>query len=169
MSYENSAGLGVNNHYGVRDTQDGIVGGGKLESSGSVVEAVVYVKAADFTVAAGVASFDTQLSLPAGAVPLDCLFDVSTAFTQTGGTTSTTLNVGTSGSAGTNGFTVTEAATSLAAVVEVDAAGDGTWAGTNPVSTSAATTVGVDIVAGGGTITSIDGGDAKIVIRYRKQ
>ena len=66
MSYENSAGLGVNNHYGVRDTQDGIVGGGKLESSGSIQEAVVYFKASDFTVeSATVAAFDTQLSLPA--------------------------------------------------------------------------------------------------------
>lgn len=175
MSYEsgvfpNETNGTTSNQYGPRDTQDGVVSGGQLQASGSVQEAVIYAKAADFTIdSATKASFVSKFSLPTGAVPLDCLFDVQTAITQTGGTTSTTLNVGTSGSEGTNGFTVTEAATSLAAVVEVDPGGDGDWAGTNPVNASAATAVGVEIVMGGGTITSIDGGDVKIVIRYRKQ
>jgi hypothetical protein len=162
MSFENSAGLGVNNSYGIRGTQDGIVGGGKLPVSGSIDEMVVYITAADF---GADETFDTRFTLPAGSVPLDALFEVTEAFTQTGGTTSLTLNVGTNGSEATNGFTITDAATSIAVVTELDAVGDGTWAN---LALAADTAVGVSLVAGGGTITSVDGGAAKVVIRYRK-
>ena len=160
----------VVNHYGEREREDGIAAGGELAGGeGAIKEVVLFAKASDFTIDdATNASFDSRFSLPAGAVPIDALFEVTTAFTQTGGTTSTTLNVGTSGSEGTNGFTITDAATSLAAVIELDAAGDGTWAGTTPVNASDDTVVGVQLTLGGGTVTSIDGGEAKIVIRYRK-
>ena len=162
MSFENTAGLGVNNHFGQRGLQDGIVGGGRLPVHGSIDEVVVYVKHSDFGTDE---TFDTRFTMPAGAVPLDALFEVTEAFTQTGGTTSLTLNVGTNGSEGTNGFTITDAATSIAIVTELDAAGDGTWAN---LALAADTLVGVSLVAGGGTITSVDAGEAKVTIRYRK-
>ena len=170
MGFESNTGLGVVNHYGARGTQDGIASGGELAGGeGAIKEVVIFAKASDFTIDdATNASFDSRFSLPAGAVPIDCLFEVTTDFTQTGGTTSTTLNVGTSGSEGTNGFTITDAATSLSAVTELDAAGDGTWAGSTPVNASADTVVGVQLTMGAGTITSIDGGEAKVVIRYIK-
>ena len=157
-------------HYGEREREDGIAAGGELAGGeGAIKEAVLFAKASDFTIDdATNASFVSRFSLPAGAVPIDCIFEVSEAFTQTGGTTSTTLNVGTSGSEGTNGFTITDAATSLAIVTEVDAAGDGTWAGVTPVNASAATVVGVQLTLGGGTVTAVTAGAAKIVIRYRK-
>ncbi len=161
MSFENSAGIGVFNHYGQRGTQDGVVGGGKLPVHGNIDELVVYVKADDF---GSDFTYDTQFTLPAGALPVDAMFEVTTAITQTGGTTSLTLNVGTNGSEGTNGFTITDAATSIAVVTELDAAGDGTWA----APLAADTLVGVSLVAGGGTITSVDSGEVKVVIRYRK-
>lgn len=162
MSYENTAGLGVLNHFGQRTLQDGVMGGGKLPVHGSIDEFVVYIRAEDF---GSDETFDTQFTLPAGSIPLDAVFEVTEAITQTGGTTSLTLNVGTNGSEGTNGFTITDAATSIAVVTELDAAGDGTWAG---VALAADTLVGVSLVAGGGTITSVDGGECKVTIRYRK-
>ena len=155
----------TNNQYGIRDTQDGIVGGGKLESQGSIVEAVVYVKASDFTIDSGtLASFDTQLTLPAGSIPVDAVFEVTEAFTTTGGTTSATLNVGEKDDEGTNGFTITDATAALAVVTELDAAGDGDWNGGTALPSTA---VGVQFVTGG-TMTSIDTGKAKVVVRYRK-
>jgi len=164
----NPAGTAYN-QYGPRGTQDGLLSGGHIHKSGSIYELVVYAKAADFTIDdATNASFVTQFELPAAAVPIDCLFEVGTAITQTGGITSTTLNIGTSGSEGTNGFTMTEAATSLSAATELDAVGEGTWLGVSPVHATNATAVGIQITMGGGTITSIDGCDVKAVIRYRK-
>ena len=180
MSYQNSPFGGANNvekdqaggsasptnaHYGIRDTQDGIVGGGKLESQGSIVEAVVYVKASDFTIDSGtLASFDTQLTLPVGSIPVDAVFEVTEAFTTTGGTTSATLNVGEKDDEGTNGFTITDATAALAIVTELDAAGDGDWNGGTALPSTA---VGVQFVTAG-TMTSIDTGRAKVVFRYRK-
>ena len=170
MGFESNTGLGVVNHYGERGTEDGIAAGGELAGGeGAIKEAVLFAKHTDFTIDdATNASFVSRFSLPAGAVPIDCIFEVGTAFTQTRGTTSTTLNVGTSGSEATNGFTITDAATSLSAVTEVDAVGEGTWLGVTPVHATNDTVVGVQLTLGGGTITSVDGGEAKIVIRYRK-
>lgn len=161
MSFEDSAGLGVFNHFGPRYTQEGVLSGGKLPVQGSIDEMVIYVRAEDFGTDE---TFDTQFTLPAGSIPVDAIFEVTEAFTQTGGTTSLTLNVGTNGTEGTDGFSISDAATSLATTTEVDASGAGTWA----AALAADTAVGVSLVAGGGTITSVDAGEAKIVVRYRK-
>lgn len=160
-TYENSAGLGVYNHYGPRGTQDGVLSGGKLPAHGSVEEMVIYITADDFGTGT---TFDTQFTLPAGSIPLDAIFEVTTAITQTGGTTSTTLHVGTNGSEATNGFSISDAATSLAVITERDSSGAGTWA----AALAADTVVGVAVVEGGGTITSIDGGEVKVTVRYFK-
>lgn len=161
MGYENTAGIGVYNHYGPRGTQDGLLSGGKLPVHGSIEELVVYVTADDFGTDE---TFDTQLTIPAGSVPVDALFEVTTNITQTGGTTSLALYVGTAGSESTNGFSISDAATSITAVTELDASAAGTWA----AALAADTTIGIALVAGGGTITSVDGGAAKIIVRYRK-
>lgn len=161
MTIENTAGIGVNNHYGPRELQDGLLGGGKLPLHGSIDEMVIYVKHTDF---GSDETFDTQFTLPAGAMPIDATFEVTEAITQTGGTTSLTLYVGTNGSESTNGFSISDAATSIATTSEVDSSAAGTWA----AALAADTVVGVSLVAGGGTITSVDAGEAKIVVRYRK-
>jgi len=159
--YEGNTGLGVFNHYGPRGTQDGVVGGGKLPVHGNIDEMVVYVNSADFGTDE---TFDTQFTLPSGAIPVSAIFEVTEDFTQTGGTTSLTLNVGTSGSEGTNGYSISDAATTLSAVTELDSAAAGTWAS----ALAADTLVGVSLVAGGGTITAVTGGEAKVVVRYYK-
>lgn len=166
MGYENNAinlaSGSAYNHYGPRGTQDGVVSGGELHGvGGAYFEKVVYVTADDFGTDE---TFDTQLTLPAGAIPVEAVFEVTEAFTQTGGTTSLTLNVGTNGSEGTNGFSISDAATSLAITTEKDTSGAGTWA----AALASDTAVGVSLVAGGGTITSVNAGAAKIIIRYNK-
>ena len=182
MSYQSSPFGGVGNeekdqaggsaastnaHYGLRDTQDGIVSGGKLESSGSIQEAVVYFKASDFTVeSATVAAFDTQLSLPAGSIVVDGLFEVTETFTTSGTiSTSTKIHVGESGSEVANGVEASGQATEFAAATSLDAVGNGEWGDGTAL---AAQDVSVNFVAGGGTITSFTGGAGKVVVRYRK-
>jgi len=169
MTYENLAfpltsGTSYN-QYGVRETEDGLASGGILHGAGGqFFEAVFYVRDTDFTVASGAGTFDTRYTLPAGAIPTDAYFEVTEAFTQTGGTTSTTLAIGTNGTETTNGFSISDAATSLATTKELDTSGGGTWA----AALATAAVVGVSLTAGGGAITAISAGRAKIVVRYRK-
>jgi hypothetical protein len=158
MSYENSAGLGVNNHYGARDTQDGIVGGGKLESSGSVVEAVVYARGSDFTSGA----FDTQLTIPAGSKFVSAIAEVTEAFVL-GGTTPT-INVGTSGSADTDyGIELSEANGETVGTYFAEGT-NGTWSQTAVLANDTVVAVELD----GTTPTVTDAGAMKVVIRYIK-
>ena len=96
MGFENSAGIGVYSSYGPRETQQGVVSGGDLPGNGAIKEAVIFIRGDDFT--AG--SFDTQLSIPDGAKFLEAYVEVTEAFAL-GGTTPT-MNIGTSGSAGTD-------------------------------------------------------------------
>ncbi len=153
MSYENSAGLGVFNHYGQRGTQDGVVGGGKLPQHGSEEDMVIYIKGDDFD---GAASFDTKFTLPAGAIVLSAICEVTTAFTL--GNADNDIYVGTNGSEGTNyGMQILNPA---ATGTTVDAPG-GTWA----APLAADTVVGVLV---SGTTAAASAGEAKVVIRYTK-
>ncbi len=77
MAIERSTGLPVANHYGPRVTQEGIVSGGNVFTSGSQFEGVVYITGDDF---AGTTRFATQLTLPAGAIPLEAIKEVTEAF-----------------------------------------------------------------------------------------
>jgi len=156
MTLENTAGLGVNNHYGHRETEYGKVGGGKLPVQGSVDEIVIYVKGSDFD---GGTSFDTKAYIPAGSLVREAYAEVTEAFAL-GGTTPT-MNVGTSGSAGTNySIELSEA--------NAEATGqyDGTPAGTHAAVLAADTTIAVEL--DGTTPTVTDAGQMKVVIRYIK-
>lgn len=169
MGYENNAfpltsGTAYN-QYGARGVEDGLLSGGQLHGvGGSEFETVVYVKAGDFSISGGVGTFSTRQTIKAGFIPREAYFEVTEAFTQTGGTTSVTLSVGTAGSAQTDGFSISDAATSLSTTEEFDTAGAGTWAS----ALANDTIVGVDLRCGGGTMTAIGAGRAKIVIRYTK-
>ena len=155
MSYENSAGLGVNNHYGVRDTQDGIVGGGRMPGFGGERESVVYVTGGDF---AGGVSFNTLLTIPAGSVFSGATFEVLEVFTV--GNADNVINVGTDGSESTNGVALADPE---AVGVSQDLTGAGTWA----AALAADTAVGVSVT---GTTPSVAAGSgkAKVVVRYTK-
>lgn len=156
MAYEDSAGLSVNNHYGPRGTQDGVVGGGKLPAAGSVDEIVVYITGEDFDSGT---SFDTLATLPAGSTVREVIAEVTEAFAL-GGTTPT-INVGTNTSEDTNyGIELSEA--------QAEATGtyDGTPAGTWAAPLAADTAIGVAL--DGTTPTVTTAGAAKVVIRYSK-
>ena len=155
MAYENSAGLGVNNHYGVRGTEDGLVSGGLLPGQGAFREAVVYITGDDFD---GATSFNTLLTLPAGAFPVEAVFEITEAFTV--GNADNVINIGTDGSESTNGFSIADPET---AEVTRDTSAAGTWA----AELAADTAVGVSVT---GTTPSVaaGSGEAKVIVRYIK-
>lgn len=146
MGIENTAGLGVNNVYGPRKTDEGR--SGSIKTSGVVKELEIDFRGENYSV--------VSATIPAGAVVLDGYAKVSEAFAL-GGTTPT-LAIGTSGSAATNGVKLTEAQAEATGTYDLTPAG--TWGSV----LSAATTVAVEL---GGTSPTIgDGGNVKVVVRY---
>ena len=155
MAKENSAGLGVYNNYGPRQTDEGRAG--QINTAGVVKELQINFRGSDFD-SNGVALLDTA-TLPAGSKFIEAYASVQEAFVL-GGTTPT-INVGTSGSAGTNyGIELSEAQAESAATAIYNDTGAGTWASV----LAAATTVAVELDGTSPTVT--DAGEATIVIRY---
>jgi len=152
---EDTAGLGVNNVFGPRDTQEGRLGGGKHPHVGAEHEAVVYITGDDF---AGGVSFNTQLTLPAGSFPLEATFEITEAFTV--GNADNVINIGTDTSEITNGFAIADPET---AEVTRDTSGAGTWA----AELAADTAVGVSVTGTTAAITA-GSGAAKAIIKYIK-
>ncbi len=157
MAIENTAGLGVNNVYGTRDTQEGLLAGGELPMSGAMVEAIVYIDGSDF---GSGTTFDTNFTIPAGSKFIEAYAEVTEVFVL-GGTTPT-INVGTSGSAGTN-FAIELSEAEAEAVGEVYNA---TGAGTFAAPLAADTLVAVELDGTSPTVTGA--GRAKVVIRFLK-
>lgn len=155
MPIENTSGLGVFNSYGPRGKQDGLLSGGQVQTSGTEYEAVVYIKGDDFN---GGTSFNTQLTLPAGAFPIEAVFDVEEVFTL--GNADNVFNIGTDTSESTNGFTIANPDT---ASVTVDTSGAGTWG----AALAADTAVGVSVTGTTAAVTA-GSGIAKVIIKYRK-
>lgn len=156
MSFENSAGLGVNNQYGIRDTEAGLVSGGEVEGQGgSTFEKVVYITGDDF---AGGTSFDTVLTLPAGSFPIEAVFEVTEVFTL--GNADNVFNIGTNGTESTNGFAI---ANPDVLGVTKDTSGAGTWA----AALAADTAVGVSVTGTTAGVTA-GSGKAKVILRYTK-
>lgn len=155
MGYESNSGLGVYNHYGPRDIEAGVVSGGDVHGSGVIFESVVYITGDDFN---STTSFDTQLTLPAGAVFKEATFDVTEAFTL--GNADNVFNIGTNGSESTNGVSI---ANPDATGVTQDTSGAGTWA----AALAADTAVGVSVTGTTAAVTA-GSGKAKVVIRYTK-
>jgi hypothetical protein len=155
MAVESTNGLGTFARYGAPVTQEGLLSGGQVKAYGSVHEAVVYINGDDFTSGA----FNTQLTIPAGAVIREVVAEVTEVFAL-GGTTPT-INVGTDTSEGTNyGIELSEA--------QAEALGryDGTPAGTWASPLAADTVVGVALDGTTPTVTAA--GACKVVIRYSK-
>lgn len=160
MGYENNAfplasGSALN-HYGKRGTEDGVVSGGEVHGQGgSTFEKVVYITGDDFNSGT---SFNTQLSIPAGAIPIEAVFEVTEVFTL--GNADNVFNIGTDTSESTNGF----------ALAQPDALGatkDTTGAGTWAAALAADTSVGVSVTGTTAGVTA-GSGKAKVIIRYTK-
>lgn len=157
MGYESNTGLGVYNHYGLRDTEAGVVSGGQVHGSGSIQEAVIYITGDDFN---GTANFNTQLTIPALSIVQEAFIEVSEVFTL--GNADNIFSVGTDTSESTNGITIANPDV-LGSTQEMVGDLNGTWA----ASLVAATSVGV-AVSGTTAAVTAGSGKAKVVIRYRK-
>lgn len=153
-TWEDSAGLSVNAHFGPRGTDDA---GGQVKTAGTIQELRFVL---DGTMLSNQTLPLTRQTIPAGSKVIDVTLDVNEVFVI-GGTTPT-LDIGTDGSEGTNGVDFSEA--------ELEATGitvETTRAGTWNAELAAETTV--NIALGGTTPTSTSAGSATVIIRYRKQ
>ena len=144
---ENTAGIGVGQYYGPRNTVEGV--GGEYNTLGSYKQAVLEITGTNYTTATAY--------LPAGVKVTEVLVEVTSAFALSG--TTPTIVVGTDGSEATNGISISEAQAEATGLYRITSF-NGTWAD----SLAAATTVGVAL--GGGTPTATTAGRAKLVIFY---
>jgi hypothetical protein len=152
MGYEDNTGLGVNNHYGPRETG---AFNGELPSKGRERELVMDINGAAVT--NGGALLDDAI-LPAGADITRVYVCVTTAATSWGNADNV-VDVGTDTTEATNGFTMTDTIMDTVATTDMTSELSGTWA----APLAAATTVGFAV---SGTTAAMVGGEAKLIIKY---
>lgn len=141
---------GVYNYYGPRHRHEGVVG--KMPGSGAEQEMVLLISGDTYLTVTG--------TLPAGATIVgQALVEVAEVFAL-GGTTPV-INIGVSGSEGTN---------RIAQVSEAQAEAVGTYsiasAGTLAVNTPLAAAATIKVALGGTSPTITSAGRMKVVIRY---
>lgn len=140
MAYENKAGLGVNNHYGRRDTGGSI---GVEHSKNSIHQLSIAMTGASLA-----GSFLPPVVVPKGVKFLRAFLRVDEAFALTG--TSPTVIFGGTAPA-TNGIVLTKAELEAVGSKTPASTGTGTWA------TSSATTAAEKVTkALGGTTPAVD-------------
>jgi hypothetical protein len=149
MGIENSAGLGVNNTYGPRKTAEGR--SGEVKTAGVVKEVQLDFRGDNYSI--------VSATLPKGAKFIEAVAYVEEAFVLGG--SSPTINVGTSGSAGTNyAIELSEAQAEAAGTVVYNSTGAGTF------NSALAAETPLKVELDGTSPTSSDAGKAKIVVRY---
>ena len=151
MTIETDGTRGVKNYYGVRTTDEARTSVEISNSGGShVLEVAFRAKDDQYLLVAG--------SLPAGAVIRETIVEIIEAF-AVGGTTPT-INVGTDGSAATNGVPISEAQAEAIGVYSPTAIG--TWA--QGVVVAADTVVSVELGGTSPTLTEV--GHAVVKVFY---
>ncbi len=152
MPYFNHAVRGVKAFFGPRTANEGLVG--VLDQRDGIATLVVEFTGRNINDD----SFQFNLgTLPAGAKVLRAITVIDEAFVL-GGTTPT-IDIGTDGTEGTNGFDLTEAQGEA-----VDTYEDTTFAGTWADELAAETIISVAL--GGSTPTVTDAGSARVIIEY---
>ena len=155
MSFENSAGLGVRNHYGPRTIAEGEIFGGNA-STGGLHQQAQWTFDYDNLPVNNASGGEMEITVPKGATILSAQIEVLTAMDGTSGT----LTVGLEENDGTvidvDGIdaAVAQAALVANAVIECDGALIGTQLAED----------GQLLVSTGGTVTA---GRFKVVIEYR--
>lgn len=152
MSYENSAGLNVSNHYGSRDSGKTI---GVVKTEGVMQELKINVDAAMMDAEAYPLVVPT---LPAGAI-IDSVYAKVTEVFIFGGTTPTIL-IGTETSEVTNGLVMSEAQAEALGSYDLTGTLTGTWG-----APLAADTI-LGLAHGGSSPTNGATGKVDFVIRY---
>lgn len=150
MSFENSAGLGVNNYYGPRDSGKtaGVIG-----TVGTMVQASINVDAAMID-----GTTPQTLKIPAKAKIINVYAKVRTAFVLGG--TNPTILIGTDTTEVTNGAVLDDSLAEVVGSYDISATLTGTWAS----ELAAETTVGFSL--GGSSPTKTTAGDVQFVIEY---
>ena len=155
MPYENSAGLGVNNFFGARET-GGAVG---VETSDSSTHNLTV----QLTGAMLNGTFIPPVSVPKGARFVRAVLRVDEAFVLGG--TSPTVRIGAAGSVATNGIVLTEAEMEAVGTKVPASTGAGTWSQSSATGTTAAALVAFDM--GGTTPTaSATAGKATLILTF---
>ena len=158
MGYENTAGIGVNNQYGVRTTGGGV----GVETSDNSVS-VLRVDLTGDSINDAVAGFVPPVVMPKGALIKSIRLRVDEAFVVTG--TSPTVLVGSAGSVATNGLVLTEAELEAVGTKTPASAGAGTWTTNSATGLTAGAKVAFAL---GGTTPAVARGSGKatLVVEY---
>jgi hypothetical protein len=160
MGYENSAGIGVNNHYGARTTGGAV---GQETRDGSVV--VVRIDLTGQSINDGIGGFVPPVVIPKGAKMEKFRLRVDEAFVVTG--TSPTVRIGAEGSETTNGLVITEAELENVGTKTITSTGAGTWAVSSSTGTTAAAKVSFGALGGTNTpAVASTAGKATLFIEY---
>lgn len=154
MAYENTAGLGVNNQYGPRDT--GTTVGVETDKDS------VHTMGIAFTSRSLQDAFMSPFVLPRGAKVLRYLLRVDEAFTLTG-TTPTLIFGGTAPA--TNGVVLTAAELAAIGTKSPASTGTGTWAVASATGTTAAERV-TKALGGTTPAVTVGAGRATLMVEY---
>lgn len=156
MGYENSAGLGVRNHYGPREIVEKF--GGEVSTSGLTKEAEWVFDYDDLPVYG--TGGEMEVTLPAGAFIVSAKIEVLTAFAGAG---TETYNLGLNSDASTaidaDGIDAAVAIGALTAGAWIDC--DGALVGAS-IGAAAGQLV---VVASAGTVTA---GKARLIVEYEE-
>lgn len=155
MSFENSAGIGVSNFFGARET-GGSVGVETSDDSNHRLSINITGDMLNGT-------FAPPVVIPKGARFTSAILRVDEAFVIGG--TSPTVRFGASGSVATNGIVLTEAELEAVGTKAPASTGAGTWSFTSATGTTAAAKVAFDM---GGTspTASATAGKATLILTF---
>ena len=153
MGYENTAGLGVNNQYGPRNTG----GAAGLEHGKNSLNRVSISLTGEMLNS----GFITPQSVPKYASFQSAHITVHEAFVITG--TTPTILVGAAGSVATNGFIITETELETLGSRKLANDGEGTWDINHATGTTAAALIDI---AFEGDAASTNAGRATLVLEY---
>lgn len=154
MGYENSAGIGVNNYFGARNT-GGSVGVETTDNS-------IHLMSIAFTGASLNSSYLPPVYVPKGAQVKRYVLRVDEAFSITG-TSPTVIFGGTA--PGTNGVVLTESELENVGTKTPASSGTGTWATSSSTGTTAAEKV-TKTLGGTSPVVSASQGKATLVVEY---
>jgi len=149
MSFEDTAGLNVSNHYGARTSGQT---SGVIKSEGAKNQLSIQVGASELA-----NNLYQAPIIPAGSLITSVHVKVSEAFAL-GGTTPT-IDIGTQGSTSTNNVDLSEAQAEAVGLYDISTAA-GTWANSLVADTI------VDVSLGGGSPTVGAAGELEVVIEY---
>ena len=149
MSYENTAGLGVNNQYGTRRT-----GGANSRVDDDIIQFASF----DFTDESLIGTFMPPNFIPKGAHFLRYVLRVDEAFTMTG--TSPTVIFGGTAPA-TDGIVITAAELGTIGTKVPASTGTGTWSVTSTTGTTASQKITKTL---GGTTPAVTPGAGKATL-----